>query len=309
MVDHAGDAVWTAIHPEAVRVYVRLVVEALRSISGAAPPLDCRARTEPRSEPRLSSEISLSTLRAFADAIDEQIAYVTRSLRQVDHSAAAVARVRTIAAEELAVCIERHIVARAPSRPATLSPAELIRRFIDMHFAEPLTLDHVAAAIGCPRSRVAATFKSDLGEAMHRYVARVRIRRAAELIVQGDKIEAAMLAVGYRSKKNFYHQFKRETGETPAAYRNGIRTPGAGARADSIAGARATTMVEPYETASGVTIARASELLGVSRRTVYNWIKQGRLRAMHQPNGARRIPLDSFSSAGAPGRPIARPPK
>jgi excisionase family DNA binding protein len=175
-----------------------------------------------------------------------------------------------------------------------------------------LTLDHVAAAIGCARSRVAATFKSDLGEAMHRYVARVRIRRAAELIVQGDKIEAAMLAVGYRSKKNFYHQFKRETGETPAAYRDGIRTPGGGGSPRTV---RSTTLAptDVYETAAGVTIARASELLGVSRRTVYNWIKQGRLSATHQPNGARRIPLDSFCSAGPKtgvvGRPVARPEK
>jgi AraC-like DNA-binding protein len=33
------------------------------------------------------------------------------------------------------------------------------------------------------------------------------------------KIEAVALELGYQSKKNFYHQFKRRFGATPQAYR------------------------------------------------------------------------------------------
>ena len=123
-------------------------------------------------------------------------------------------------AEALAAGLEHSITTRlSTTHDAVLSPAERTRRFIDAHYAEPLTLDDIARAVGCARSYVAATFKREIGDTPHRYIARVRVRRAAELVVHGDKIEAVMLAVGYRGKKNFYRQFKLETGVTPATYR------------------------------------------------------------------------------------------
>lgn len=160
-------------------------------------------------------------MRVFADALDDQIAYAMRRPARVSDTpplnAAASCSVTT---EELAAGLERHMAARlSSSSNASLSPAERTRRFIEAHYAEPLTLDDIARAIGCARSHVAATFKREIGDTPHRYIARVRIRRAAELIAQGDKIEAVMLSVGYRSKKNFYRQFKLETGLTPAIYR------------------------------------------------------------------------------------------
>jgi AraC-like DNA-binding protein len=39
------------------------------------------------------------------------------------------------------------------------------------------------------------------------------------LIRNGEKIEAVSLLVGYRSKKNFYHHFRRHVGLTPLAYK------------------------------------------------------------------------------------------
>ena len=48
-----------------------------------------------------------------------------------------------------------------------------------------------------------------------------------ELIVRGEKIETVSATVGYKSKKNFYHQFKRIVGVTPTAYKAGVLRLGA----------------------------------------------------------------------------------
>jgi AraC-like DNA-binding protein len=51
----------------------------------------------------------------------------------------------------------------------------------------------------------------------------VRLDRASALIRDGVKIEAVALLVGYRSKKNFYRQFKRRFAMTPSAYGASMR--------------------------------------------------------------------------------------
>jgi AraC-like DNA-binding protein len=45
------------------------------------------------------------------------------------------------------------------------------------------------------------------------------MQRAASLLRDGVKAEAVALLVGYRSRPNFYRQFKKHFGSTPAAYR------------------------------------------------------------------------------------------
>ncbi len=44
-----------------------------------------------------------------------------------------------------------------------------------------------------------------------------------------------------------------------------------------------------------VSMDRACELLGVSRRTIYYWIKDGRLQTRRTPMGSQRVLLDSLA--------------
>jgi hypothetical protein len=87
-------------------------------------------------------------------------------------------------------------------------------------------------------------FHHVVGVSVHAYVTRVRLARAAHLITANVKVEAVALAVGYRSKKNFYRQFLRHFGMTPEAYRrrpvqsNGPSRVGNGARAATNGAAR-----------------------------------------------------------------------
>jgi excisionase family DNA binding protein len=44
-----------------------------------------------------------------------------------------------------------------------------------------------------------------------------------------------------------------------------------------------------------VSLDHAAELLGVSRRTIYNRIREGRLRTIRTPGGSQRVLLESLN--------------
>lgn len=58
-----------------------------------------------------------------------------------------------------------------------------------------------------------------------------------------------------------------------------------------------TSMFQPR--ARTVSIDRASDLLQVSRRTVYNWIRDGRLQSVRTPGGSQRIIVESMPNRAA----------
>ena len=116
------------------------------------------------------------------------------------------------------VAIIRMLLSADPLAPA--SPiVQRAKAIIDERYAEPLTLDDMAAAVGRSKRHLGTLFEQQVGVPVHQYLTRVRLRRALELIRQGEKIEAVSLLVGYRSKANFYRHFKAQTGITPLAYR------------------------------------------------------------------------------------------
>lgn len=157
-------------------------------------------------------------------------------------------------AERLMQEFERHIAALIPADTGSARQLRIERiiEYIEQHYDEHLTLDLLASVIGRHKVSLADEFKAKTGLTVHAYVTRVRVGRAAELLrsdESGAKIEAVMMAVGYRSKKNFYRQFKDHFGVTPGEYRE--RFVGAHA-ADLHAGipvadesVRAHTFVEP----------------------------------------------------------------
>ncbi len=47
-----------------------------------------------------------------------------------------------------------------------------------------------------------------------------------------------------------------------------------------------------------VSLGQAAEMLQVSIRTVYYWIREGRLRTIRTLNGSQRVLVDSLTAAG-----------
>jgi AraC-like DNA-binding protein len=115
-----------------------------------------------------------------------------------------------------------HIVRALPIAPSGVSLSSLTQQtktMIDERYAESLTLDDLAAAAGRSKRYVGTLFREEMGVTAHDYLTRVRLRRALDLIRQGEKIEVVSLLVGYRSKANFYRHFRTHLGITPLAYR------------------------------------------------------------------------------------------
>jgi two-component system response regulator YesN len=90
---------------------------------------------------------------------------------------------------------------------------------INDRLSEPLSGEVLAKVIGRPQAYLGKLFRREMGITVRAYIARARVERAARAIRDGEKVEAVALEAGYRSKKNFYRQFRRLFGTTPARYR------------------------------------------------------------------------------------------
>jgi AraC-like DNA-binding protein len=115
-----------------------------------------------------------------------------------------------------------NVLVPAARRPRASPIADQTKRIIDERYAEPLTLDMLAEAVGRSKRHLGSVFLRAFGLSVHRYLTRVRLNRALALIREGEKIEAVSLLVGYRSKKNFYRNFNAHVGVTPIAYRTAL---------------------------------------------------------------------------------------
>lgn len=92
---------------------------------------------------------------------------------------------------------------------------------IESQYAGTLTLRTLSESVGRQPAYLGRLFQQEVGLSFREYLTRVRLGHAADLIREGVKIEAVALSVGYRSKKNFYQQFKRLYGTTPLSFRRG----------------------------------------------------------------------------------------
>ena len=85
--------------------------------------------------------------------------------------------------------------------------------------AEAVSLHVLGDALGRHQAYLGRIFKEQTGRTVRQHLAQLRLDRAASAIALGDKIEAVAIEVGYKSKKNFYRQFRRRHGVTPGDYR------------------------------------------------------------------------------------------
>jgi len=99
-------------------------------------------------------------------------------------------------------------------------PVEAAKAFIEAHYAERLTTSFIAQTVGRERTYLATLFRRATGQTLHGYLMAVRMRYAVARLLDGEKVESAMLSVGYRSKRSFYRDCRAMTGLTPAGVRH-----------------------------------------------------------------------------------------
>lgn len=101
--------------------------------------------------------------------------------------------------------------------------AELIRsalQYINENYAEPLTIDELAAHAHLSRSYFMGCFRRAAGMGAIEYLNQIRTR-AAEKLLRSTERSVADIAYecGFRNLSNFNRQFKSVTGTTPLKYR------------------------------------------------------------------------------------------
>jgi two-component system response regulator YesN len=101
-----------------------------------------------------------------------------------------------------------------------IRPIRIARQFIMQHFNEPITLDDICAATGFSISYFSKLFKKETGEGFSKYLVRVRIDRAKELLRDTNKpVSEVCELVGYSDIKHFTGTFKKMTNLNPGQYR------------------------------------------------------------------------------------------
>jgi AraC-like DNA-binding protein len=106
---------------------------------------------------------------------------------------------------------------------ASVPPARHLLRakdLVDARYAEPLTVDQMAAAAGLSRAHFSRMFTRTFGESPRAYLQTRRLERAAALLRYTDRSVADIcVMVGLQSVGSFTTSFARVYGMPPAAYR------------------------------------------------------------------------------------------
>jgi AraC-like DNA-binding protein len=102
-------------------------------------------------------------------------------------------------------------------------PARYLQRakdLVDARYAEPITVDDLAAAAGLSRAHFSRMFTRTFGESPRAYLQTRRLERASALLRYTDRSVADIcVMVGLQSVGSFTSSFARVYGLPPAAYR------------------------------------------------------------------------------------------
>jgi AraC-like DNA-binding protein len=112
-----------------------------------------------------------------------------------------------------------------PPRAPISSTVTRTLDFLRQHYMDRITWRYVAASLRRNPSYLARRFRHETGTTLRAHLGELRMRQAAEELASGEKVEVAMLSVGYHSKRAFYSHFRMTFGVTPGAYRRFCGNP------------------------------------------------------------------------------------
>lgn len=93
-------------------------------------------------------------------------------------------------------------------------------RYLQAHFAEPVTLGDAASAAGFHPSYFSTVFKQELGMGFAEYLIELRLSRVREQLAgSSDTIKEISQRAGFLDYRHFCKTFKKKTGLSPAEYR------------------------------------------------------------------------------------------
>lgn len=113
---------------------------------------------------------------------------------------------------------------RATTRRRHLRAVAEAAGFMAARFRDPISIGDVARAASYSPFHFARVFRRHAGTSPHRYLLRLRLRRAASEILDGeDDLSALAHRVGFSSHSHMTSAFRSEYGASPSAVRAGFR--------------------------------------------------------------------------------------
>ncbi len=111
--------------------------------------------------------------------------------------------------------------AKALTWMAQLRDPQLGRALAAIHAdpGSPWTVESLARIALASRSQFAERFRTIVGESPGRYLTKVRMRRAEELLLAGVPVSRVAFDLGYDSDEGFRRAFQRHTGAAPTTWR------------------------------------------------------------------------------------------
>lgn len=109
---------------------------------------------------------------------------------------------------------------QTPSQPMNNRQCAAVRRYIDNHYKEPLTLDLLAAEANVNKYYLAHAYKQAYGVSPISYMIARRIREGKRLLVETDlSLSQISVILGFSSASYFSQSFRKAEGISPVEYR------------------------------------------------------------------------------------------
>ena len=113
----------------------------------------------------------------------------------------------------------RSAPADMPARPRSKN-ISLAVEFIRAHYAEPLSLEQVAAQVYLNPEYFSRAFKEEMGQNFVNYLTDVRLQHSVQLLeTTALRVQNIAQAVGYSNVSYFSTTFKKKYGMSPYEYR------------------------------------------------------------------------------------------
>lgn len=134
-----------------------------------------------------------------------------------------ILRLLTIFAQHLSALSNQLLVKQETAESPVISRA---RGYINEHQAEDLSLGQVAQAVNMSAFYFCKTFKRATGMTFTDYLARVRVEKVKNLLLNPHKrVSEAAYEAGFQSLSQFNRVFRKIAGESPSRYRERLHGP------------------------------------------------------------------------------------
>ncbi len=111
----------------------------------------------------------------------------------------------------------------APAKNRSLDKAKLIFKYIEIHYAENLTIKEMAETCGFSQSHFMKFFKASFGTSFVSYLKEYRLTKAARLLVSSSgSVLTIAQETGFDNLSYFNRSFKEMYGVTPRQFREGV---------------------------------------------------------------------------------------